>query len=250
MKDELENKLKEFFNLKSNDITKLKEDVWTKIELETMNKKKRVRTRRRITFYLTVAVLFTVIWIGFSTNTGEALIKNFKDIFVTEKEIDTHIEGEIEETNVGLETNENLDYIIYVDHSNYKLVHGENSDKIFPNEELGDLYPEVSMEIWRENGSVDEVIANIQSELTNQKMRIKAKEEVSSPLKAIMIVAYGESDEADYDWDTPINRFYIVSEEENKQLYIIKQQYFLEATEGHAIRFDTMLEHFKIVKSE
>src|SRR5699024_2267126 len=189
------------------------------------------------------------VGMGLSTSTGQALIKNFKEMFVPEQKIDINIEGDKEETNMGLETNENLDYIIYVDHSRYKAIEGNYGDKIVRVEEFGDQYPEVSMEIWRVQSTVEETIAEIKADIDKQAMTIGTTEDVTSPLVATKITAYGESDEANYDWDTPIHTYY-VTEPTNGQLFVIKQLYFLEASEGHAVRFDAMLEQFEIVEVE
>lgn len=249
MNNDFDKQLSSYMKNKTDEVTQLKETIWSNIEKETVMKRTRAKKRKRWIFVVAAAIMFTFVGMGLGTSTGQALIKNFKEMFVPEQKIDIHIEGDKEETDMGLETNESLDYIIYVDHSRYKVIEGTYGDKIIPVEEFEDQYPEVSMEIWRVRSIVEDTIADIKADMDKQAMTVGTTEDVTSPLVATKISFYGESDEANYDWDTPIYTYY-VTEATNGQLFVIKQMYFLEASEGHAVRFDAMLEQFEIVEVE
>lgn len=247
MKDEFDEKLTRFLIEKSEPVTNEKETVWKKIE--RVSEMKPTPKKRRKRYFVTAciaATCFILIWMGLSTNTGQALIENFREMFTEEKEITFELEGEREETNVELETNENLDYIIYVDKSRYKMITGEKGDKIVPLEDLGAEFPEVSMEIWRTDTDADTMITEIKSDMAALGMTVREIQSVEYPFEATEIRAYGEDDVDLYQWDTAISKFYIMEVEQ--QLLVFKQMYFLEASEGHAMRFDTMLEHFEVVK--
>lgn len=230
----------------TNEVVQEKAAVWNNIKNELFVKQKKKRKKQRFFIVLGMALLLAFVWAGMMTTPGQALVSGLKEIFVDEKKVDIHIEGDKEETDLGVELNEELKYVIYIDHSRYKMVKGETSDKIVLLEELDESYPEVGMEIWQENVPQDEVVARIEKEMAAQHMTVKRIEKVDVPLEAMRLMAYGEKDEQNYKWDTPIFKYYI-TDDINGQLFVIKQMYFLEAAEGHAVRFDSMLEEFQII---
>lgn len=166
-----------------------------------------------------------------------------------EKDVNVQIEGDEEETKVELETNELLDYIIYVDTERYKVIDGKQGDKIVPKEDLPANYPEVSMEIWRENSDVETLIAEMEQLIASEGMTVHRTEAVTYPFDATLIQAYGVDDIAKVKWDTPAVKYFIMEAESNQQ-FIVKQHYFFEAAEGHTVRVDAMLEHFEVVPAE
>lgn len=230
----------------TNEVVQEKAAVWNNIKNELFVKQKKKRKKQRFFIVLGMALLLAFVWAGMMTTPGQALVSGLKEIFVDEKKVDIHIEGDKEETDLGVELNEELKYVIYIDHSRYKMVKGETRDKIVLLEELDESYPEVGMEIWQENVPQDEVVARIEKEMAAQHMTVKRIEKVDVPLEAMRLMAYGEKDEQNYKWDTPIFKYYI-TDDINGQLFVIKQMYFLEAAEGHAVRFDSMLEEFQII---
>src|SRR5690625_7859311 len=88
-----------------------------------------------------------------------------KEMFVPHKTIELDIEGQKENTDVDLETNEDLRYAIYIDTSRYKMVKGPVTDEIVPNEALGDEFPDVSMKITPKETTTETAIENIKEEI-------------------------------------------------------------------------------------
>src|SRR5699024_10118804 len=123
---------------------------------------------------------------------------------------------------------------------------------VVPNQALGEEYPEVSMEIIREEGiTVDEMIHKMKQELSDLNMEIRQEEIVDTPIEGTVIRAIGEGYINEHgktgpQWDTPIYKYYVINEYHG-QFFVIKQKYFLEAAEGHGVRLDAMLESFEIV---
>src|SRR5699024_2630063 len=127
-----------------------------------------------------------------------------------------------------------------VDTSRYKMIETSTSDKIIPIEPLDNKYPEVSMEIVQTETSSETALNNIKQELQELDMNITIEDGINKPLKATFISAIGKGYTNEFgktgtQWDTPVYQ-YFVTEEQSGQVFIIKQQYFLEAAEGHGAR--------------
>ncbi|MEC5424070.1 hypothetical protein QGM71_11265 [Virgibacillus sp. C22-A2] len=234
----------------------LKERTWNQINNElfvTKIYKHTSKRRRRITTGLSTAAVIAILIFGFMTDTGQAMIQSLKDMFVEEKQEEIEIEGHKEQRDVNLQTNEELRYIIYVDEERYRVVEGEDGDRIETIEPLGDKYPEVYMEITRkEHTTTEAVIAGIKESIVNEGMEVTREERASTPIDAELIQGMGEEYENEFgktghQWDTKVHKYYVTDTEEG-QVFIIKQAYFLEAAEGHGARFDYMLESFEVVK--
>lgn len=235
----------------------LKETTWNKINEElhrprqTEQKKTPQRKKWLISFVVAAAMMLIVV--GTMTETGRAMIQNIKDTFVPNKQVEIEIEGQKEPSNVQLEMNEQLEYIIYIDEDRYRMETVDGVDRVVTKEPLGDSYPEVYMEISeRSEIGKDELITEIEQQLDQDGVSLINREEVSKPVKATMLYAlessYVEDGEIiDLAWDAIVHRYYIIPVEDEKA-FIVKQQFFTEAEEGHGARFDAMLESFEIVK--
>jgi hypothetical protein len=117
----------------------------------------------------------------------------------------------------------------------------QNKDIIKPKNLPAD-YPEVSMTIEQiVNKKPSEIAADIEKELKVKFTNVTNKGEVTEPIKGIVIYGYSGS-----KWNDPFIKYHIVDNQKGGT-FIIKQQYFIEATEGHGTRFDNMLKEFKIV---
>lgn len=257
----IDKKIKEKILNHTNEVSHLKEEVWKNISDELFPypiNKKRKRFFRGFAFTITLVVVSTLLLISFLTiqdiNKGQAMFQSIKEIFIQEKKDEIELEGHKEDTNVHLETNEELRYIIYIDEDRYKIVEGKASDRIVTIDPLPANFPQVYMEIFRiDNTTTNKVITNIKEEIsTDPEMVLQREEVVSEPINAKVIQSIGleytdDNGVTGHHWDTPIHRYYI-TEEDNDQVFVIKQVYFLEAAEGHGARFHYMLESFKVIK--
>jgi|SRR5690625_384351 len=199
---------------------------------------------------LTTVVVLMFVTFGLITQTGQAVVQEIKDIFVPEKQQDVVIEGNKETTDVKLNMNESLDFIIYVDEDGYKMEQTEDVARIVTKEPLGDIYPDVYMEISQMNGEPKEkIIESIKDDLQKEQMLIFREEEVTEPIEATMILGFERDDVTDdirHGWDTVVLKYYLY-EVSDEQFFMIKQVYFQEAMEGHGVRFDYMLESFEVI---
>lgn len=273
-----ENEFKNRLEKETEKITELKEETWNNISRELFPEKtKKIRTNWVKGFAVTIGtaavavMMFLVFMTGdFTDETQDNPIQDeptqgtngsnaeendpanieeetpLKDRFEQEKEIEIELEGMKEPIQVQLATNEELSYIIYVDKDRYQFTLGEEIDEIaFIQED--EQYPEVAMEIQHfTNTTTEEAVSNIIASLENDGMSMVREESVTWPIKAEVIVTEGNETEGSRG-DNPIHRYYI-TEDENKDLYIFKQIFFTVAWEGHAMRFDYMLETFETVE--
>jgi hypothetical protein len=254
-KQQFDDKLREEMQKRIHVDSELKEETWNKIH-QTIFEAKRPSKSKKKSFVAalgTIAAAIILLTFGLMTDTGQAMLQNLKDMFVEEKQEEIEIEGQKEESNTQLETNEALRYVIYVDEDRYKMVKGEEVDRIETKEPLGDRYPDVYMEISRrENTTTEDVLEDIEQEITADGLEVVRQEHVTEPIEAEVIQGMGkettnESGKTGHQWDTPIHRYYVTETREN-QVFVIKQAYFLEAEEGHGARFHYMLESFEIVE--
>src|SRR5690625_201572 len=215
----------------------IQRETWEKIDQQLFQKDKQKKVlRRNWLMAISAAAIILVAMFGFLTETGQAVVKEIKDLFVTEKQQDIEIEGDKETTDVELHANELLDYVIYIDKDSYKMEQLDDIDRIITQEPLGENYPEVYMEISQEIGKTkEEMIDEIKTLLINDGLPIIHEETISEPIEALEITGYEQDDstgDMHNDWDSIIHKYLIV-EVSTEQLFIIKQAYFLEASEGH-----------------
>ena len=234
----------------------LKNQTWDNISQELFSSdppRKMAKRRKKLIAGVAAAAFIMFLTIGLMTETGQAMIQNLRDLFLDEKEEEIEIEGQKEQSNVQLETNEELRYVIYLDDERYRMEEGDDRDRIVTKEPLDDMYPDVYMEIWREEETTTEAVLDELKEILGREgLEITEEARVEEPLEAEMIQGMGEEATNEHgntgqQWDTPIHRYYVTDTEE-EQVFIIKQAYFLEAAEGHGARFDYMLESFEVVK--
>jgi len=163
--------------------------------------------------------------------------------FAPEKQVVKEIEGMPEEIEVALKEGKS-GYIIYIDEERYTMQHLEGKDKITANSKAENA-PEVFMEIQQVKDKKPEVIASeLQKELTGKYDKVENKGAINSPVKGILIYASSGS-----EWNSPIIKYYLVDNTKGGT-FVIKQQLFLEASEGHGVRLDNMLKDFKIISEQ
>lgn len=228
----------------------LKGEIWSQIEKELFNEestnrgevKKLKKKSRVVPALLTVASALAIVF-SLTTDLGMAFMKGIKDIFVPEKEIIQSIEGQDEETDVHLNEGTNSDYIIYVDETRYKMIKGVDADIITTIEPLPERYPEVSMEIRQiADTKPEDLIANIEADLKIEFPDLRAVEKVTEPVDGYWLHGITGN-----EWDSNVVTAYVISNGKNGS-YVITENYFLEAAEGHGARFHHMLTSFEIVE--
>ncbi|WP_100333296.1 hypothetical protein [Bacillus alkalisoli] len=102
-------------------------------------------------------------------------------------------------------------------------------------------YPEVFMEIRQSEKSLEEILTEIQTIVQKEYAIIKEQAIVHTPISATLFEAR-QGDE----WNDEVVRFYIFPNEKGGT-FIIKQQFFFEAYEGHGVRMDNMLKTFELI---
>ena len=223
----------------------LKDEIWNGLEQELFDDRKKGDVRkmkRRILPLIIATAAALLIVLSFQTNTGTALIKGIKDMFAPEKEIIQGIEGQEEETEVHLNEGTNSEYILYIDETRYKMVQGEDVDIVTTIEPLPEQYPEVTMEIKQfANERPEDLVKEVEAELKKDFPELREIENVTEPVEGFLLhgAAGGE-------WDSKIVHTYVISNGKEGS-FVITENYFLEAAEGHGARFHHMLESFEIV---
>ncbi|MCM8901684.1 hypothetical protein KVG29_10680 [Caldicoprobacter algeriensis] len=125
------------------------------------------------------------------------------------------------------------------------MVKQDGKDRIVPNVDPGDNLPEVYMEIQRvADKSPQEMAAQIEAELKSSFETVENYGVIEDPVKSISLRA-----RSGLKPNATIVRYYLVDDKQGGT-FIIKQQYFLEAAEGHGARFYHMLKEFKVVNSQ
>ncbi|WNF36860.1 hypothetical protein RJD24_21100 [Bacillaceae bacterium IKA-2] len=230
---------------KANSINNLseREEINMKNERRTSTGKvkKKSKSRGWITGTIAAAVLLGIFTT--STDTGQAVVSNIKEYFAPEKQVVEEIEGMPEEKEVVLKESKS-GYIIYIDEERYKLIEEDGIDKIVTKEPLGEIYPEVAMEISQvEDKTPEQLATSIQQELENSFETVREITTVTEPVEGLLISAIDG-----LEWDSRVTRVYIISNEKEGS-FVIQKKYFLEAEEGHGARFHHMLKEFKIVEN-
>jgi hypothetical protein len=228
----------------------LKDEIWSGLEKELFNEEqvnkgemKTMKKKNRIIPMIVTAAAAFIIAFSLQTDTGLAFIKGIKDIFVPEKEIIQSIEGQDEATNVNLNEGTNSEYIVYVDETRYKMSKGEEADIITTIEPLPEKYPEVTMKIKQvTNEKPEDLVGKIEAELKKDFPELRMVETVTEPVEGYWLHGTTGS-----QWDSKVVTAYVISNGKEGS-FIITENYFLEAAEGHGARFHHMLESFEIIE--
>lgn len=228
----------------------LKDQIWEELEQELFSEKplkrreiKKLKKRKfALPLIITVAAGL-LIALSLQTDTGTALMKEIKEMFVPEKEVIQSIEGQDEETKVQLNEGTDSEYVIYVDEERYKMIKGEESDLITTKDPLPENYPDVSMEIKQiPDIKPDVLVEQYEAELKKDFPELRAIEEVTEPVTGYLLHGINGNQS-----DSVVVHAYVISNGKEGS-FIITQYYFLEAAEGHGGRFHRMLETFEIVE--
>ncbi|WP_168123327.1 hypothetical protein [Paenibacillus sp. HB172176] len=176
---------------------------------------------------------------------GTAMMKSVEQWFAPQKKIDISIEGQQEETQGKLHQDEASHYVIYYDKERYKLVEGQDKDVITTIEPLPERYPAVSLTIEQNTGEKPEALAGeIAESLKGEYTDVREIEQVEEPVKGYRIHAIDGQ-----EWNSKVITVYVTSNEREGS-FVLTENYFLEAAEGHGARFRQMLEQFEILPGE
>lgn len=200
------------------------------------------RKTRTVSILVAIAAAFFIIF-SLQTKQGTAMIDQIKDFFTPEKEMTQSIEGQDEQVDVTLHKGPNVDYIIYIDESRYKMVKGQEADVVTTIDPLPENYPPVSLKIKQiAEQKPEEVLQKLEIELKQSFPNLQSAETVTEPVEGYLLHGI--------DGNEPTSKVvhaYVVSNE-NGGSFILQGNYFLEAAEGHGARFYHMLENFEIVE--
>ncbi|WZL73047.1 hypothetical protein QBE52_18690 [Clostridiaceae bacterium 35-E11] len=238
--DRIKNALEDGIKITTED----KQEIWNNIEGELFEKKKKgdLQVKSRYTRFIAAAAAVVVLIIGTQTEIGHGIIDQIKELFMPQKQITQDIEGDKEKTNINLQYPREADYVIYVDEERYRFVEGQESDKIVmknPNKNL----PEVSMKIKQVvDQKPEDLIKDLEESIKKEYATVQELQKVNDPITAWKISGLDGQ-----KWDSPIIKVYVVSNG-NEGSFIITQQYFLEAEEGHGVRFDEMIKEFHLIE--
>ncbi|HEY4600740.1 MAG TPA: hypothetical protein VIG73_05625 [Cerasibacillus sp.] len=255
-KENWEMDVKQQLMQQTEDVTRQKTAVWLEIEGRIFRKKR--RSIRILTTAITGAVILALLVMSVlyppkesdqaidpPRNSEHVPKQDLSEQFAREKTLTIELEGQLEEVAVHLEINEALNHVIYVDEERYIYQSDNQMARIEPKEPLGEDVPEVAMEFFQKDGMTqEEVIAYTKQAMEEERMSYQTTENVLTPFEATQLVAYGERE----DWDMPIHRYYLIDRGGGTWL-IIKQKYFMIAEEGHAVRFDSMLQTLEFIEN-
>lgn len=198
--------------------------------------------------YISAAVAAAILLVAcltVSTEKGQAYVSKIRQMFVPEKKVVEQIEGSTEETNMQLHENESSaalesDYAIYVDQDRYTVTKANGVQRI--EAKIDGNYPEVYMEISQvKDRKPEEIAKELRAQLAAQYDDVTEVSEVTDPVKGYSFRAL-----AGKEWNSEKIVYYVMSNELQGS-FVIKQAYFLEASEGHGARMNDMLRQFKIV---
>ncbi|OME93664.1 MULTISPECIES: hypothetical protein [Paenibacillus] len=204
--------------------------------------KGRRRSGRRAAGWIagTAAAAAIVLTVSFQTAPVQAFIDQVKEWFAPQKTVEQELEG-TPETSVD-QLHEGADYVIYIDESRFKMVHESGVDRIELKEKpTDDRYPEVFMEISQEGIDPKTAADRIQAEL--QEYPKVESNSVDEPIQGWEVRAVGGT--GGKEWDDPVIRYYVFDNGQGGS-FVVKQQYFLEASEGFGARFHNMMKEFHI----
>lgn len=261
-RDPMDKQLKDSLEKGTDEAMQYKDEIWASIKerihsepaphaaqseapFKPRESKGRSRPRRRAAGWIvgtaaTAAILFAV---SFQTAPVQAFIDQVKEWFAPEKAVEQELEG-MPETSVD-SLHEGADYVIYIDESRFKMVRESGVDRIELKEKpTDDRYPEVFMEISQEGSDPQTVTERIQSEL-QEYPKVEANQ-VEEPVQGWEVHAVGGT--GGQEWDDPVVRYYVFDNEQGGS-FVVKQQYFLEASEGFGARFRNMMKEFHITSN-
>jgi hypothetical protein len=228
----------------------LKDKVWRDIQghmkqrrrgISRMERKKR-RGRRPIWLGgISVAAALVLVFL-MGTEAGQAGVNKIRELLAPEKVMVEELEGQKEETKVSLQESQ-VGYVIYFDEERYRMEKLEDKDRIVAKFEGAEDFPDVYMEIQQLADKKPEIlVSTLEEQLSSKKPMTLRKEKVQDPVEGTLLtVVWGQ------DWDAVYEKYYVISNGKEGS-FLFHQKFFLEAEEGHGVRFDNMLREFKLTE--
>lgn len=250
MDESFDNKIKKALEHGTDNIVDQSEEVWQAIKAQTkylpkgarrMNR--RAKRRNRLSTIITTGTVAAAVLLTFflRTEPGKAAIDKIRELFEPQKNITQDLEGNKEETLVELEHSK-MGYVLYVDKDLYSVVNEDDVDRIVAKNQ-GEGLPEVFMEVTQITDKAPDVVAaDIDIELKAKYPIAENRGLVTDPLKGTLIRAASGG-----EWNDEVLVYYLIDNTKGGT-FVIKQQYFVEAEEGHGARFYHMLKEFQIVE--
>jgi hypothetical protein len=250
MDNSTDKKIKDAILEGTDEASGLKNMVWSNIQKELNLHEGKVKVLKRsdrrkkgglsgFIKYGSIAAAVAVV-IGANTQYGQAAVGKIKELFVPNKVVKQEIEGMPSENNMALKES-SMKYIIYIDEEIYIMQNLEGKDKIFPKNKAANV-PEVFMEIQQVKDKKPEVVAaEVEKELKGKFKTVKSEGIVKDPLSGILLRANNGT-----KWNDTVVQYYLVDNTKGGT-FVIKEQYFMEASEGHGARFYHMLKEFRVV---
>ncbi|PID04148.1 hypothetical protein CSV67_01355 [Sporosarcina sp. P2] len=154
------------------------------------------------------------------------------------KDVVLSVEGEDSTITMNLVEGSGALYSLYIDPERYTFENGEKEDKLTPIAKTPTDYPEVHMTfLYLEDQTPENVKEDVKQEY---RMPLEEKT-ISAPVHALSL--QGTAGEKS---DSEVVTIYII--EVKGGILLIKENYFLEAQEGHGARFEQMLETLEVRK--
>ncbi|KIL36121.1 hypothetical protein SD71_09060 [Cohnella kolymensis] len=251
--DRFEEKLRDGLGKGTEASLMMKEEIWrnirSTIESEPLEMNlgkpevnRRTERRRKTALYAgSIAAAVLIMFVIAPAQPTQALISQIKDWFAPSKVVEQQIEGIPSKSNATLHEGKS-GYVIYFDKKMYKMTTVDGKDRIVPTRHTDERYPEVYMEITQQTQSPDKAAEGIHTQLKHYPT-VSEVREVQLPIPAREIHAVGGK--GGKAWNDEVVRFYVFDNNKGGS-FVIRQQYFLEAEEGHGERFKQMLKEFHI----
>jgi len=226
-------------SLKEETYYRIKEEI-DRIDKGEIKLSKRKKTgAKHIISIGTIAAVLTVSFM-MATQPGQAALDKIRQWFEPEKKIVDEIEGMPEDINGKLQES-TMGYVLYYDQDRYMVVSEDGIDRI-ETIEKPENYPPVFMEISQDTERTpEELAAEWEEKLKAEFVKVKNYGWVDWPLDSIMLYANTGN-----NWNDTVVKYYFVDNTQGGT-FVIKQQLFFEASEGHGVRLDNALKEFTIV---
>lgn len=258
----MDQKLKNRLQEESRYDNKLKDEIWSQIELQlegsprekpelqawektNMNNKGRTSQMKIMKITAGVAAAAVAVTVFLTLPAGTAMMKSIQNWFEPEKQIEIEVEGDKEQTQGQVHVNEESRYAIYYDKGRYKLVQEDGKDVITTIDPLPEPFPQVSLTIEQDVSKKPEEIAQeIAKQLASEYAEVREIEQITEPVNGYSIHAIDGNDRL-----SKVITVYVTSNDQQGS-FILSSRYFLEAAEGHGSRFRQTLEQFEVLKPE
>lgn len=254
--DPFDRQIQDGLNKGTEASTQMKEEIWQNIrraidseriekakEAPAFKRSNRTRTRSRLTYAASTLAAVLLIFVIAPAKPTQALINQIKEWFAPQKVVEERLEGIPSKSQVTLHQGAS-NYVVYFDEDIYRMEQAGGKDRIVPKEKPGDIYPEVYMEISQQQASPEKVAAELHSQLKDYPTLLDVRE-VEEPRHAWEVYAVGGT--GGQAWNDEVVRFHVFDNEQGGS-FVVKQQYFLEAEEGHGDRFKQILKEFHITE--